>query len=51
MAEFKEVMKQRKRMCDSFGTHCMGCLLYKASEYIYVKYIWLNIQKKQKKSL
>lgn len=28
MAEFQEVMKQAKRMCQSFGADCNGCKLH-----------------------
>ena len=29
MAEFVEVMRQRKRMCKAMGDICLGCELYK----------------------
>lgn len=29
MAEFQEVMRQRKRMCKAMGDICLGCEFYK----------------------
>lgn len=37
MAEFKEVMRQAKRMCDANGDTCLGCPLTSREGCVFIK--------------
>lgn len=37
MAEFQEVMKQAKRMCEAIGDTCLGCPVYGGDTCVFMK--------------